>query len=129
VSTQTVSVDFDGPIHLYSRGWADGSIYDGVTPGAFQSIKGLQAYEVAVVIWTVREPGSVISWLAHRGGFECVEDDGREFHNDVGRLLVTSRKLPSVAYIDDRGVHWVSWPQTMFELGERFGMEMGDQSS
>ena len=34
-------------------------------------------------------------------------------------LLVTDRKLPALAYIDDRAVRFTTWDQTMQELNNR----------
>lgn len=33
--------------------------------------------------------------------------------------MVTDRKLPALAYIDDRALHFSSWDQTMQELNDR----------
>ncbi len=33
-----------------------------------------------------------------------------------GQLLVTSRKLPAIAYIDDRAIRFRDWQQTMTEV-------------
>lgn len=49
--------------------------------------------------------------------YEAAAD--REFWNERGILLVTSRKLPAQVYIDDRGLHFRNWEQTLLELGRR----------
>jgi hypothetical protein len=41
------------------------------------------------------------------------------FWNERGQLLVTNRKLPAVAYIDDRGIRFRNWAQALTDL-ERF---------
>ncbi|MFD7507905.1 hypothetical protein ACFV5N_00955 [Streptomyces sp. NPDC059853] len=97
-----MAVDFDGVVHSYTRGWADGSMYDPPVPGALDALRDLMT-RYAVVIHTARDAGQVAEWLDGHG-FECVLDDGRPFWSVQGQLLVTSRKLPSVAYVDDRAV-------------------------
>jgi hypothetical protein len=52
---------------------------------------------------------------------ECKGSGGLTFWNERGRLLVTDRKLPALAYIDDRAVRFVSWPQVLSELPARVG--------
>ena len=129
----TVAVDFDGVIHAYSKGWQDGSIYDDPMPGAFDGLRKLME-SYAVFIHTTRDPLPVGNWLMERGHFDVlveatwldVDEDGkpdvyndgldREFWNEQGRILVTRRKLPAIAYVDDRGVRFESWDQALADL-------------
>lgn len=48
----------------------------------------------------------------------CGGTGGLTFWNDQGRILVSNRKLPALAYVDDRAVRFTSWPQTMRLLQE-----------
>jgi hypothetical protein len=117
---KTIAVDFDGVIHAYSRGWQDGTIYDPPLPGSLDGLRALmQTY--AVFIHTTRDAATVASWLADHGFDTVVDVEGpkhpkREFWNDTGCLLVTDRKLPAVAYLDDRAVRFTDWDQAMADL-------------
>lgn len=132
--TLTIAVDFDGVIHKYSRGWQDGSIYDEPVDGAFSALRVLMR-NYCVFVHTSRPPLAVAEWLMNKGQFNCLveatylgeEDDGtpilhhndieRQFWNDQGQLLVTQRKLPAVAYVDDRAIRFESWLQAMPDIG------------
>lgn len=46
-----------------------------------------------------------------------ITDDLPLFWNDQTRLLVSNRKLPAIAYVDDRAVRFEDWAQTMHLLG------------
>lgn len=118
--TATIAVDFDGVLHAYSNGWQDGSIYDEPVPGAFDALRALMK-TYAVFVHTTRNAGEVALWLAKHGGFVCVTGrrDDSAFWDDQTRLLVTDRKLPAVAYIDDRALHFTSWPQALAEVRRR----------
>lgn len=119
---KTIAVDFDGVIHAYSRGWQDGTIYDPPLPGALEALRTLME-TYAVFIHTTRDAVSVATWIAERGFHTLIEVDGpthlkREFWNEQGVLLVTDRKLPAVAYIDDRGIRFTSWNQALSDLAD-----------
>ncbi|MFJ4787615.1 hypothetical protein [Streptomyces sp. NPDC088794] len=144
----TLAIDFDGPIHTYSRGWRDGSIYDPPTPGAIDGLHRLLEHD-AVFVFTSREPEQVMPWLEQQGlnvtiddrcgtchgegggqevdaddrptqpAWECPDCDGSgtlAFWNLRGQLLVTNRKLPADAYLDDRAVRFTDWPQALRHL-------------
>jgi hypothetical protein len=116
----TIAVDFDGVVHAYSRGWADGSIYDPPLPGALDALRTLMGQH-AVFIHTTRDRHQVVDWLQGRG-LEAVADSpvtSRVFWDERGRLLVTDRKYPAVAYIDDRAVRFDNWDQALADL-DRF---------
>jgi len=115
----TIAVDFDGVIHAYSKGWQDGSIYDKPMPGAFAALNTLmQAY--AVMVHTTRDPAPVARWIKVRSGIETAwwqdEDELPEFWNDQNCILVTRRKLPALAYIDDRAIRFESWDQALADI-------------
>lgn len=113
----TVAVDFDGVLHTYSRGWADRTIYDEPVPGAIDGLRTLMR-SYSVYIHTSRSPLPVAGWLSEYGISALPESQGQmhEFWNYRGHVLVTQRKLPAIAYIDDRGIRFESWDQALADL-------------
>lgn len=117
----TVAVDFDGVIHTYEKGWQDGSIYGEFVPGAVEGLSRL-ASSYAVFIHTTRNAHQVARWIEDKSGraFECTTRVPRSgFWNQRGYLLVTNRKLPAVAYIDDRAVRFTTWTLALAEVEVR----------
>jgi len=122
----TVAVDFDGVIHKYSKGWQDGTIYDPPFDGAIEFLDVLiWKRDYSVFIHSTRDPQQIVDWFrAQFGG------DGRErpfsvqivpddvvFWNKRGVLGVTNRKLPAIAYVDDRAVRFNGdWKQVAGEI-------------
>lgn len=114
----TIAIDFDGCVHEYSKGWQDGTIYDPPIPGAFESLRTLMQ-DHAVFIHTSRDPAQVATWITARSGIPAViehPDRLHRFWNKRDRLLVTDRKLPALAYIDDRGIRFTDWDQALADL-------------
>lgn len=115
---RTVCVDFDGVIHAYTRGWHDGTIYDQPLPGALDGLRALMR-DYAVVIHTARNARQVGPWLQERGFVTTLDIDlpyELQFWNQLGGLFVTNRKMPAVAYIDDRGIRFENWDQALADL-------------
>ncbi|MEV0617603.1 hypothetical protein AB0I81_30080 [Nonomuraea sp. NPDC050404] len=113
----TYGIDFDGVIHRYSKGWFDGTIYDEPMPGAIEGLRQLMQHG-AVFIHTARNVLDVAPWLVQHGFQVQVEypGDPMKFWMERGALLVTRRKYPAVAYLDDRAVKFTSWPLALAEL-------------
>ena len=115
---KTIAVDFDGVIHKYSKGWQSGAIYDEPIEGVHGALMTLMN-DYAVYIFTTRNIQEVVAWMNSnfwgKGemGFRTIimpEDmkfwQGRE-------LAVSNRKLPAIAYIDDRGIRFTNWKDTL----------------
>ena len=119
--TATIAVDFDGVIHAYSKGWHDGTIYDEPVPGAIDALRELmQTY--AVYVHTTRNAVDVAVWLTKWTALDVRVDyilDGVKFWSDQDKLLVSNRKLPAVAYIDDRALHFTAWDEALAEVRRR----------
>lgn len=122
---QTIAVDFDGVLHSYDKGWADGTIYGDWLPGAVTALSQLMQQH-AVFIHTTRNPRQVARWIERQSGYgiECTTRLPRAwwgrrkaFWNEQGVLLVTDRKLAAAAYIDDRAVRFVNWPDALSAVG------------
>src|SRR4051812_24022567 len=92
----TVCLDFDGVLHAYSKGWADGTIYDPPVPGAVAAVRSIVEAGYKVVVCTCREPVEDVQvWLS------------RNFRLT---LEVTNRKPAAFVYIDDRALRFEgSW--------------------
>lgn len=120
--SSTVAVDFDKVIHTYEHGWADGSIYGDLMPGAFVGLLTLMDH-YAVYVHTTRSPRQVARWIERISGYNIdatPEWRPRRFWNTRGLLLVTRRKLPAIAYIDDRAVRFTDWDSALgYVDGER----------
>ncbi|MEV1168575.1 hypothetical protein [Nonomuraea sp. NPDC049784] len=113
-----IGVDFDGVIHAYTVGWHDGTIYDRPIQGALEGLRALMEHH-PVFIHTSRNARQVAEWLAGHGFTCCVEGTihaPMTFWNERGQLLVTNRKLPATAYLDDRAVRFTTWAEALDKL-------------
>ena len=95
---KTICLDFDGVLHAYSRGWQDGSIYDGPINGALDAVRRLSESFTLVVQTSRKNLEDVVTWL-----------DKHSFP----MMAVTNNKPPALVYIDDRGLRFTNWDDTL----------------
>jgi hypothetical protein len=105
-----VLVDFDGVIHRYSKGWQDGSIYDPPIEGAFAALEKLMDAGYEIVIFSTRDSTQIRLWL----------DDRKWPTTDYPQVIITNEKLPAIAMIDDRAIHFIDWDSATAELQSRY---------
>lgn len=109
-----IAVDFDGVIHTYEKGWHDGTIYGDWMPGAARGLRYLMSM-YPVFIHTSRRPRQVVHWIHRTSRLRCVTrlPMRHTFWNRQDVLLVTNKKLPAFAFLDDRGVTFTSWESVL----------------
>ena len=115
---KTVAVDFDGVIHVYSKGWHDGTIYDGLMPGATSGLLHLMQ-DYAVFIFTTRDCLQVAQWTQNMTGIPITilgrNDPDYPFWNVRTSILVTNLKYAAIGYIDDRAYKFSDWDQATLD--------------
>lgn len=101
-----ICVDLNGVLDTYT-GWRGEVTWHAPREGAREFLAALCDRGHEVVVLTTREPGEAAAWLARHG-----------LDRFVSR--VTDRKLPALAYVDDRAVSFRGdFDQTLSAL-ERF---------
>lgn len=112
--TYQIGIDFDGVIHRCSKGFHDGTIYDDILPGAAAAIEML-ASKYTLVCYTAKARHDRPLVLG-RTGKELVE----EWLKNHGLLKyfkeVTAEKPRALCYIDDKGIRFANWEDTLQQL-------------
>ena len=98
VSTQfkekTIAIDFDGVIHLYSRGFQGlGNAYDPPTPGTREALEALKKDGYRLIIVSSRPVPVIKEWLKNQ--------KLEHYFDDVSNI-----KHPAKYYIDDHAVRF-----------------------
>jgi hypothetical protein len=123
VAMSAIGVDFDKVIHTYEHGWRDGTIYGELVPGADAALHDLMT-RFAVFIFTSRDTYDVEDWLADRTDLTLVIDNAAlpmGFWNRQDAILITNRKYPAVAYVDDRAIRFTDWPTARADIDHYCG--------
>ena len=124
----TISIDFDGVIHHYSKGYQDGSIYDPPIKGAARFIYDCMFVKNwSVFILSTRDPRQIKEWmettlfLGKELPFQItILPADQKFWNEKKNIGVTNRKLAAHVYIDDRGFRFEGHFEGMIEQLEQF---------
>lgn len=101
----TALIDFDGVIHRYSRGWANGTAYDEPVPGAREALEHLAVDGYEVVIFSTRDWEQIADWLEKHG---------------FPPYPITDVKRPATFIIDDRAIRFADWSQALADVHEHY---------
>lgn len=125
----TISIDFDGVIHKYSKGWIGPEIYDDPVEGAHEALFELHK-KFNIFILTCRAVPGIVQWMnttfwqGKEPTFITVPmPEGRIFWDgemigfDNQKIVaVTNKKISAKYYIDDRAIRFDNWKGTMENL-------------
>lgn len=93
---EMIVIDFDGPIHKYSKGYQGDLIYDSPTEGIEEKLKELNELYDLTILTARYEPDTIIRWL--------------DIHNIKKYFkYLTNIKPPAAKYIDDNGIKFTNW--------------------
>jgi len=113
-----IAIDFDGVIHRNSKGFYDGTVYDKPIKGAIEAIK-LLSKKYTIVVFTAKAK-SDRPLVNGKTGEQLVWDWLVKYKLDSYIKEVTSEKPRAICYIDNRGVRFESWEQTLNFLDETY---------
>jgi histidinol phosphatase-like enzyme len=113
----TIAIDFDGVIHKNSKGFYDGTIYDELIDGSYESLESLSK-KYKIIIYTCKaNPNRPL--VNGKTGVELV--DGWLEKNGMNKFVdkVVWGKPNAKFYIDDKAVKFTTWNKVMEEINEQ----------
>ena len=115
-------IDFDGPIHKYSKGYHDGTLYDEPSDGVKKFIDWLKAQGYEIVIFTTRASKTNALEYGNDIKKEVMNLEKWLKDNDIYYDLITSEKLHADFYIDDKAIHYNNWTTVKNEVTKRMNL-------
>jgi len=112
-----IGIDFDGVVHLCSKGYHDGTIYDDPVPGAYQALEQISK-EYTIIMYTAKaKPDRGL--VNGKTGTELVWDWLKK--HDMAKFVskVTAEKPRAVCYIDDKAVEFYDWENCIKKLQDK----------
>jgi len=109
--SNNLSIDFDGVIHIFDRGYHDGTCYGEPVPGSLDAIRNLSS-RYRIIIFTAKAK-SDRPLVNGKTGSELVWEWLHKYGIDDCVVEVTAEKPRSCLYIDDKGYRFENWADTL----------------
>ena len=109
-----ISIDFDGVIHKNSKGFHDGTIYDDPIPGTKESLEFLSKNFTIVISTCKAIPERPL--INGKTGTELIWEWLKKYDLDQYISDVTDKKIRASFYIDDKGIKFENWEQTLNDM-------------
>jgi len=110
-SLNVLAIDFDGVIHNDDKGWYDGTCYGEPISGALNALKLLSNdYRLVVFSGKARRDRPHVDG---KTGEQLIWDWLRR--HDMAQFVheVTSEKPRALYFVDDKGIRFVNWQETI----------------
>jgi hypothetical protein len=118
-NSNQIAIDFDGVVHMNSKGFHDGTVYDLPVEGAIESIKELSSKGFDIILFTAKvKPDRPL--VNGKTGSELVWDWLSKYKIDKYVKEVTCEKPRALCYIDDKAIEFKSWDDVIDRLNNFF---------
>ncbi len=113
-SEKTIALDFDGVIHSAGKGFYDGTIYGDPVKGTKEALTELSKSFKLVIYSCKSNPERPL--INNKTGTELIWEWLKQWKIDHFISDVVVNKPNALLYIDDRGLKFESWEQTINQI-------------
>lgn len=112
--SKVIAIDFDGVIHSFENGFGDGTVYGTLIEGAREAIIELsQKYEIVIYTAKAKPDRPLVNG---KTGVELVSEWLVKYNLLQYIKNITSEKPRAICYIDDKGIRFENWNQTLKDI-------------
>lgn len=104
-NNKKICIDFDGVIHDFKNP-VEGRRMGAPIAGTLEALQELQAVGYQIIVWSVRGDLAGIEYLTEWLNFYNIPFDE-----------ITNKKPNADYYVDDKGIRFTSWAETMTLIG------------
>ena len=112
---RNIAIDFDGVIHACSRGYYDGTVYDGPINGSLEAIELLYDKGFKIFIYSCKSRSDRPS-VDGKSGTEMIWDWLEKYNVKHFITDVVSEKPRATCFIDDKGIRFTNWEEKLTQL-------------
>lgn len=110
-----IAIDFDGVLHLYSKGWNGGAIYDPPVPGAKEAMQQLKQQGHYLLIFSTRT-NTIFRKKGEPDQQKAMEEWLTQHEIPFDKIWTFGKPMADI-YIDDRALSFQgNWTQTLQEV-------------
>ena len=109
-----VAIDFDGVLHKNSKGFHDGTIYDEPVDGTSEALDYLSSKYTLVIFTCKAKPSRPL--INGKTGIELIWEWLLKYNLAQFINSITHEKPRALVYIDDKGIKFENWKQTLGEV-------------
>lgn len=120
---RTIAVDFDGVIHAYSKGWADGSIYDVPKTGTGEAIRLLRENGFQIILYSVRACDRLVDGQLQPNQLAEIQAWLSRYNIEVDSIWTSPGKPFAQIYVDANALRFVNWSTTLGAILEAYDLD------
>jgi hypothetical protein len=116
-NSKQIAIDFDGVIHGNSKGFHDGTVYDEPIVGSLDAVKHFYNQGYSIIVFTAKaKPDRPL--VNGKTGAQLVWDWLGNYNFSSYINKVTAEKPRALVYIDDKGLRFNNWEETLKQVDE-----------